>query len=646
LKHKKLLGLGVILVVLLLSVSYVVDPDFFGRIANLGKETTVSISQINVDPQGSIVGDEYKGSFWNILAYINANDYLAGVVLPKGQTGSVTYQGAIKALETGAKVEIKIDPQTPYLIRSVQEKQVMYAPSVVGAGSTVDASYLRYYDWSEPTWRIYTPFTVTIYKDGVQVGQATLNMQGQSQVQTVSTSEGAVRIENLGILGGQYLSPNTPSQIAILKGYSNVYDWVQIQNIVNGAQPGSVAGSSASKYADYWFGTARDSSNRAINPVVTMGVSQTNVYAPSAYGGWSGNDFGGQAKPVKPVVGSSDKSSLPVDERSFYSLTEFIEQAKGISNLASSLFNSKATGSAGALWQEVSFVTDTNGQTALKLTIPWSAFGAPLVSIRVPTELADTWVEQPQIANAQVSASWVSTGTKYCNVFGSNRIAVQVTNVGSTTASSRLTIQSGNSKLSVTPLSMTVNNLEPSVPQTVFFDATNLGVESETSDIPITIIAYDTYTNTETSRTTVYGTLKPTLTTGVTTFKLFVVEKGTSNLIVGLPLTVQYGNQAPSVFTDSNGLVSLTLTTPQGGAFTGQVYVQSDDTTVYKTASATYNLPSATAYEFTLEVERKDTDYPSPEGFNWLTIALIIGVIALIVAIIVLVVYFKKRRRR
>jgi hypothetical protein len=31
-------------------------------------------------------------------------------ILPEGQKTSVTYDGAIKALETGAKIEVKIDP--------------------------------------------------------------------------------------------------------------------------------------------------------------------------------------------------------------------------------------------------------------------------------------------------------------------------------------------------------------------------------------------------------------------------------------------------------------------------------------------------------------------------------------------------------
>jgi hypothetical protein len=602
------------------------DPSLL----NLYPATTLSISQINVDPQGAPVGDEWTGSYWNILVYVNANDQLAGVVLPEGQTGSVTYQGAIKALETGAKVEVKIDPGQPYLIRDVVEKNMHVAPAATGGGTTVSAFDVRYYDWAESTFRIYTPFTVSIYKDGALVGSQTLNLQGSSQVQSVSTSEGAVRIENLGTLGGSYTSFSYAQPIAILKGGSNIYDYGTITTMVDGSQPGSVAGSSATKYSDYWYGISRNSNSQAYNPTVVIGSSITNVYNPNNYGGWSGSSSGGNSQPVKPVTFSSDRSTLPSDERSYSCLTEWL-QSKSVTDLSTTTFQTKATGYSGALWQSSSFVTDTNGQTALKLEIPWGAFGTPLVSIRVPTELADTWIEQPIVTATSVSAVWQSTGTDHVDIYGANRIAVQVTNTGTVTGSSRLTIESGNSKLSVTPLEMTVNNLVPNVPQTVYFDSTNLGVESETANVPITIIAHDTYTGAETGRCTLYGTLKPTLVTGTTTLNLRVVEKGTDTPIVGLGLTVQYGNMAPTPFTNANGEVTMTLATSQGGAYTGQVFVESVESSTYYSASTTYTLNSATTYQYTLEVERKDTTYPG--SIDWVMIALVVAIIAVVAGV-------------
>jgi hypothetical protein len=337
LKHGKSIGLLLIIVIAssIFGAAVYYNPSILDRLTGQSN-TVLSVSSINVDPQGSVVDGKYVGSYWNLLVYVNANDDVAGVVLPEGQTGSITYQGATKALETGAKVEVKIDPGTPYLIRDIQEKQVMFAPGATAGGSTTNPVYMRYYDWGEATWRIYTPFTVSIYVDGSLVGQKTLNMQGQSAVQTIDTNIGkSVRVENLGILGGSYTGYSSPNPIAIIKGYANVYSYNSIKDYING-------GTASNSYATYWFGSQRNSNNQATNPTVAMGSSFGNVYAPSKYGGWSGSDYGGNAKPTAPVIGQQDKSNLPSEERSFYSLTEFIEQKMGVSNLASSLLTLKA----------------------------------------------------------------------------------------------------------------------------------------------------------------------------------------------------------------------------------------------------------------------------------------------------------------
>ena len=112
-----------------------------------------------------------------------------------------------------------------------------------------------------------------------------------------------------------------------------------------------------------------------------------------------------------------------------------------------------------------------------------------------------------------LDANWASTNTKYVSLSGSSTIDVTITNLGSAIASMHLTIESGNSKLAVTPLEMTAVSLEPNVPQTVYFSATNLGVENQVDNIPITIKAYDTYTFSVISEETVYATLLPTLPT-------------------------------------------------------------------------------------------------------------------------------------
>ena len=243
--NRKTIVAAIVLIALVLGgVGYY--SGFFDRLTGL---TVVSISQILVDPQGYAVGNEWTGSFWNMLVSVQANDNVAGVILPKDQTGTVTVNNVQTALKTNAKIEIKVDPQPAYLIRNLNEYTTQVTPDVgqtwmnrydaLNRGEELNdparkatALNLNYYNWAEPTFRIYTPYIVTIFKDGVQVGQATLNTEGKSSVQTINTGEGSVRIENLGILGGNYLAPNTPAQMAIFKGYPNMYDLTQVQGLI------------------------------------------------------------------------------------------------------------------------------------------------------------------------------------------------------------------------------------------------------------------------------------------------------------------------------------------------------------------------------------------------------------------------------
>jgi hypothetical protein len=88
---------------------------------------------------------------------------------------------------------------------------------------------------------------------------------------------------------------------------------------------------------------------------------------------------------------------------------------------------------------------------------------------------------------------------------------------------------------------------------------------------------------------------------------------------------------APTPFTNANGEVTMTLATSQGGAYTGQVFVESVESSTYYSASTTYTLNSATTYQYTLEVERKDTTYPG--SIDWVMIALVVAIIAVVAGV-------------
>ncbi len=624
-----MVGAAVFLVAVVLGSLLYFYPQAF---SGLEQNTWISVSQTFVDPQGSEVAGEWRGSYWNLVAAVTqVNDDIAGVVLPDDYEGEVTVGGVTTALKTGAKVEVKLDPQEPYLVRNLVEKTVMVAPVAVGGGVTKDAFWLNYYDWAEPSFRVYTPYVVSVYKDDVLVGQKTLNAEGESSVQTIPTSEGNVRVENLGVLGGTYLSPNTPSQIAILKGYPCFYDWAQISSRVDGSTAGSVAGAGASKYADYWYGISRNSANQAVNPVVVIGMSTTNTYRPSAFGGWSGSDYGGNAQPVKPVVSASDKSGLPVSEQSFSSLTEFLE-GKNVANLAATLFSK---------YSKVEMVSE-GGNLALKLTVPWSAYATPLVNVKVPSELADTWVERPAISNVKPVVSWEATGGKNYAITGNARLLVSLKQYSTVASSTRVVAQCGNARVGIYPTEYPSVGLEPQETKVVSFDITNLGVLTEEANVPVTVVCYEKWSGAETGRDVAYVTLLPTLAHDVTTLNVHVVEKGgLSKPVVGLPLNVVYADQTKSGFTDGSGVFSVGLETAGGGGFSGPVTISSPVTEKYNAATRTVTVAPG-ANDVTFEVSLLG----SPIEEDWMFYVIVAVAVFAVVASIGVAAYAARSRKR
>jgi hypothetical protein len=623
-------------------------------------QTLVNISQVYVDPQGQNVGGQWKGSFWNLNVQVTADDQASGVILPKDQSSSINYQGTVKALKTGAKVELRIQPNQPYIVRNIVEKTAQVtsdafetiankgAPFGYSENTNVKAGalWMNYYDWAEPSFRIYTPFTVTILKDGVQVGQATFNNQGSNGVQTIDTGEGTVRIENLGILSGNYMTPSVPAQIAILKGYPNIYDWTQIQNLVRNDLPanynpvsqvvgGSIqtnpwlvqlaAGSNA--YSTYWYGQPyrwkSDNSPAAFQSVGS--VIGTNI------GGWSSSDTSSSylRDPVAPVVGLQDKGTLPADKRSYMSVTEYIEN-KGVSNLAATLFSQ---------FQKATIQTDSStGNKQLRLDVPWGAYGTSSVNIRVPTELADTFVDQPSIGNVQPTAHWQTTGNKYASTTGHLALLVDLAQSGTVTSTTTVKVTCGSSNVGVFPTQQ-VMTVPVGTPTQVSFDISNLGVLNQETNVALTVTCIDQYTGSTTGTDTAYMTLESTLSHENTLLKIHVVSEADQTPITGLPINVVFGSQEDPGYSDTNGQYVTTLQTTGGGAYQGPVQISTQETATFQSTSTSVTVPDTK--EITIQVPLQGAIKET--GITLIEWIMIAAIIILIIAVAAIVIYHKMR---
>ena len=351
-----------------------------------------------------------------------------------------------------------------------------------------------------------------------------MNTQGNgATAQAIATSGNSILISDTGSVSGNYMEPETPTSIAMLNTnyiYSADSGFV---GMVDGSTPGNSAGASATKYSDYWFGTARTSGNVAYDPTITIGTTQGHVYLSTQYGGWEQMGSGNNVKPVQPVVYSSDKGTLPSDKLSYLSLTEWL-QSKGVVNQATSNagFNSFITRQmvTDTPGDTNSAFDSTTGQTALQMYIPWNAYSTPTCNIRIPVELADTFVERPPVSDIAVNGYWEDNGQKTLLGIGENAVLdVDLTQKSTVTSSGLITVNSTDPRFQVYPLS-TTENMAPGATKTIQFMVTQAGGSqsdgTSANPIAININSYDTYSGSLQEHDVVYCTFAATVGSNTT----------------------------------------------------------------------------------------------------------------------------------
>lgn len=636
-----------VIALLLVSLAIFVLPNL-GRLKPL---TVISPpSSVYIEPIGRELDGEWTGSYWSMQVAVTSSDEIAGFkALEVNQSEKVTVDGEEYDLRSGANIEIRIDPQPPYFARKIRDSSVEIVPKTYGAwynplgqkgklgDDYVNPLWSGHFDWAESGWRWYTPYTITVLKNGEVIATKPLNAEGEDRIQTIETSEGTIRIEHLGSLLGEYRTIEVPEQIVIFdKSY--VYDWSDRVDELLPYDQGAIylsAGSgmdylqeySSEAYSVYWYGNdykgCRWSDNHSPAPFYYKAWGTYQAYGDTKAGWREEKAVTTWVYPIRPVVFPHDKSELPSEKRSFMSVVEYLE-SKGATNLANTIF---------AKFENWEIEGDQ-----VKVYIPWNAYGTPLVHFLIPTELADTWVYRPSVSNVIIAnAEWFLTGTKDTDLYGSQQITVSLRQDSSVKSSCEIKVTPSTAHVSVYPLSKTLT-LEPNEVMQTHFDITNLGVESETKGT-LTIEVYETWSMTLTSKdTSLTYTLKPK-TEDKAILDLLVVDRQTQKPVVGIHVFVQYGvENTKEGFSNSHGKVGpFDL-----GNYRGTVQISTGETATYKPAYRTVNV--AGGYNsFTIEL-LKHGEEPEPEPFPWWL--LFVSGIILVSLTAVAYVYFKRKGRK
>jgi hypothetical protein len=522
---------------------------------------------------------------------------------------------------------------TPATFRSFRTKGTIGCNWAKGQAD-VPATWVNVWSWAEPSFRVYTPFKVTVLKNGAVIGETTLNAEGLAKTQIISTTLGDIRVENLGNLVGEYMNPTVPSNIGILSG-DNVYDYGITERLIkfdqgaiydpdgNYVYMDIVRSGSTDCYGAYWYG--RDYRwDVNVDPAhVPAGFTSGTVPAPisgSLHGGWLEHDdlMTIIRDPVKPVIYYTDKSasSFPVEKRGFQSLTEYIEAKLGsTANLANSdpLFGNPDLWTIDAINRK------------LYVYVPWGAYQMPLVQFRVPVEMADTWVDRPPVSDVRPIATWARTGTTSMDIYGSERVAVQLTQFSNVKSSTVVKAVWNDQKIGVYPLERT-ETLGVGENKTVLFDVTNLG-DTVDYEGDITFACYETYTMSQTGNSTVHYKRKA-LTQNITELRVLVQDPSKSSYnkgVAGISIQIMYPPQNGETmegFTDQEGYIRWTL----GTQYSGDVYIHTIENFEYKAAFRTVHVNPG-FNDVTVDLVKQSLVVSTDS--NWLLYA-VLGIVAVV----------------
>ncbi len=463
---------------------------FFGMEVALSNATVVSPPQhIQLEGGEEDNAGNWKGGYWTFTVSVDQADSLVGRITLPANTSSVKGEAGSE-VKTKKTIEIQIAPKKAYyrrLLKLAPIEDRIVSPKVYKAGInkisgvgwydkavSIDPVVAEYYEWAEPSWQKYTTFDVSVYIEGQLLGTTTFNTETGTKDLTIDTTKGTMLIKNLGRLEGDYTEPQLPSEVVIFnEDYIFSDDAIQYIRFDHGRQV-KYWGSDKSMlmyiensraYSTYWWGTVR------WNPASTE-AEVADSPAPFNNPQWYGYDIIAPEKGWKGCDGTWDYAREPVrpliyPEEGDNSLIWYINKMCSSGNIAD-------TWLTGYDWHIES--KDDKPQ-AIVVDIPFGAYsGSPIVTFYIPTELAETFVYRPEIADVRIqNAVWLD-GSEI-DAAGKKKCQLELKQYARVTSSAAIYAETTTTRASVKPMS-TVVTMAPNETKTVTFEVSNLGVDA------------------------------------------------------------------------------------------------------------------------------------------------------------------------
>jgi hypothetical protein len=583
-----------------------------------------SVSQITLQAQGyeDPSTHEWKGSYWVIGLVTDTLEHYEGITYTFDDEEAKSLDANTigeKTLIVNSEIKITIIPMKPYYERSMQYatytvypktygtwmNKVLRSLGKLGEDTAIPELKATVMQFTDESWKLYTPFKVQLYKNGVLKDEKVINTLGGTEtiILTEDSPEETVKVQNLGKLGTGLGEPAfgniimfDPAHIFKVEG-----------NIINEIKYDMDDYS----YSNYWFGggdhyTAKhDPDTGSYYPNANWKVLRWADGSPAhyfidemdllpviqtAFPVW-GTEFRGvyradtlsdyQMLPVKADIFQDKPKDNPVSGSPYgYSLVNYLVNVRGHRLYTLDDFDEYNQG--------VEIVDNK-----MRIYLPLSSFNN-MVTVWISTEVADAIVYQPVPAQGVVtSVEWLAGGSI------SDKDVAKVTVKQEGSDGGRITVSvSGYEGLPIS-VSPTMDSviLDYGETYTFFFTVTNLGTAAEASGTLVFTATNDL--GEVTSSKTLGFTILPQMgDQTILTVNLYD-EDGIKPS--GIAVTVNYGVDSQTAVS-SDGYVTFNL-----GAYTGGVSVATQETSMYEAASASTTVQAGQNTVF-MELKKKAGD--------------------------------------
>ena len=484
------------------------------------KAAPLAIYNVYIEPTGyeDPSTHEWKGSFWIVTALADTNESFLFCKFNETEAG-LYGQNKIgdKTIVPTATIKITITPEKPYWEISLKNQTYMVYPTTYGTDIKVlTKETWKVNEYSVPAlnvtvlesygyWTKHTPFYITVEKLGAKSFTKTIRMD------TVGGAENAVitnpadsseklMVTNLGQLDTGYSSP----RFSLMTIFNNndkiiVFDGENVRQAIQYGRDLTTGEITYDKcYAFYWFGGG--------NTFRTVQGYEVQYWPDDK----SPAHF---IVRQDPVLGK--KYNSPVEEYDFpgsYRADYFDKWGFGIYRvlpIQASIFdnNPSTNPSPGKslvsflnesvsheitrdldLWKAGYEILNVGDSKKLRVYMPTGATSS-LITIRISSELVDSIVYQPIVANGKVEqAFWDSTKATNSAIMDRDVAVLKIKQCAS--QSSKITVTPSipaNVPVSISPF-MDSAIVDPNAVHTFQFEIRNLGTQiNQSSTITFTI---------------------------------------------------------------------------------------------------------------------------------------------------------------